>query len=41
MSIAREAWTEMYLGLPVSTGISKKKTFEYIKKEIWDRIQGW
>jgi hypothetical protein len=41
MSINREAWTEKYLGLPVSVGISKKKTFEYIKKKIWDRIHGW
>ena len=27
---------EKYLGLPVSVGISKKKTFEYIKKKLWN-----
>ena len=36
MSIVQEAWNEKYLGLPVSVGISKKKTFEYIKKKLWN-----
>jgi hypothetical protein len=30
-----------YLGLPNSVGKSNKKTFEYFKKRIWSRIQGW
>jgi hypothetical protein len=30
-----------YLGLPISVGKSKKKTFEYLKKRIWSQIQGW
>jgi hypothetical protein len=29
------------LGLPVSVGKSRKRTFEYIEKKIWTRIQGW
>jgi hypothetical protein len=29
------------LGLPISVGKSKKKTFEYLKKRIWSQIQGW
>ena len=36
-----EAKSERYLGLPVSIGKSRKKTFEYIKKKVWCRIQGW
>jgi hypothetical protein len=30
-----------YLKLPISVGKSKKKIFEYLKKRIWSRIQGW
>ena len=36
-----EAKSERYLGLPVSIGKSRKKAFEYIKKKVWVRIQGW
>jgi hypothetical protein len=35
------ATSERYLGLMVSVGKSRKNTFEYIKKKIWSRIQGW
>jgi hypothetical protein len=31
LSISQDKWGERYLGLPVSIGISKKKTFAYIK----------
>ena len=41
LSIDKEVSGEKYLGLPVSVGISRKKTFDYIKKKIWTRIQGW
>jgi hypothetical protein len=41
LSIVTEAKTERYLGLPVSVGKSRKKAFDYIKKKIWSRIQGW
>lgn len=41
LSIGFEARSERYLGLPVSVGKSKKRSFEYIKKKIWSRIQGW
>lgn len=41
LSISQEKWGERYLGLPVSIGISKKKTFAYIKQKIWCRVQGW
>jgi len=40
LSIGSEARSERYLGLPISVG-KKKRTFEYIKKKIWSRIQGW
>jgi hypothetical protein len=32
LSISQDKWGERYLGLPVSIGISKKKTFAYIKQ---------
>jgi len=41
LSINQEAKSEKYLGLPVTVGRSRKKTFEYIKQRIWVRIQGW
>jgi hypothetical protein len=41
LSIEHEARSEKYLGLPVSIGKSRRKTFEYIKQKIWARIQGW
>ena len=41
LSIDYETKGENYLGLPVSVGKSRKRTFEYIKKKIWGRIQGW
>jgi hypothetical protein len=36
-----EAMSERYLGLPISIGKSKQVVFEYIKKKVWSRIQGW
>jgi hypothetical protein len=41
LCITQEAKSEKYLGLPVSIGKSRKKAFEYIKRKIWVRIQGW
>ncbi|WVZ62142.1 hypothetical protein U9M48_011922 [Paspalum notatum var. saurae] len=41
LSISQEKWGERYLGLPVSIGISKKKTFAYLKQRIWCKVQGW
>jgi len=41
LNIVQEAKSERYLGLPVSIGKSRKKAFEYIKKKVWVRIQGW
>jgi hypothetical protein len=41
LNIVQEAKSERYLGLPVSIGKSRKKAFEYIKKKVWLRIQGW
>ena len=41
LCIQAEAKSERYLGLPVAVGRSRKKAFEYIKKKIWSRIQGW
>jgi hypothetical protein len=41
LSISQEKWGERYLGLPVSIGKSKKKTFAYIMQKIWCRVQGW
>ena len=40
-NIVQEAKNEKYLGLLVSIGKSRKKAFEYIKKKVWVRIQGW
>jgi hypothetical protein len=41
LSISQDKWGERYLGLLVSIGISKNKTFAYIKQRIWCRVQGW
>lgn len=41
LNITREARSERYLGLPISVGWEKKKTFSYIKHKIWSRVQGW
>jgi len=41
LAILEVASSERYLGLLVSVGKSRKNTFEYIKKKIWFRIQGW
>jgi hypothetical protein len=40
LNIMQEAKNERYLRLPVSIGKSRK-AFEYIKKKVWLRIQGW
>lgn len=32
---------ERYLGLPVSVGTARKRTFSYIKRWIWSKVQGW
>lgn len=39
LSISQETM-ERYLGLPVSIGRARKKTFSYIKQKIWARVQG-
>ncbi|WVZ70076.1 hypothetical protein U9M48_018774 [Paspalum notatum var. saurae] len=41
MHIEKEIVNERYLGLPVSVGQSKTKTFSYLKERVWKRIQGW
>ncbi|EEC79287.1 hypothetical protein OsI_20089 [Oryza sativa Indica Group] len=41
LCINQEAKNERYLGLPVSIGKSRRKAFEYIKRKVWLRIQGW
>ncbi|GJN40455.1 hypothetical protein PR202_gb29670 [Eleusine coracana subsp. coracana] len=41
LSMSHETMGERYLGLPVSVGKSRKKTFSYIKKRIWTKVQGW
>jgi hypothetical protein len=41
LQLASETHNERYLGLPVHISHSKLKAFEYIKKKIWTRIQGW
>jgi hypothetical protein len=41
ISIQSEVRSGNYLGLPISVGKSKKKTFKYLKRRIWSRIQGW
>jgi hypothetical protein len=41
LSILAETRSERYLGLPVSVGKSRKRTFECIKKKIWTKIQSW
>lgn len=35
LSITQETTRERYLGLPVSVGKSRKRTFSYIKQKIW------
>ena len=30
-----------YLGLPSLVGQNKKESFNYIKQQVWKRIQGW
>lgn len=41
LCILVEARNERFLGLPVSIGKYRKKAFEYLKKKVWLRIQGW
>lgn len=41
LNMSQEEKNERYLGMPVSVGKSRKKMFEYIKKKVWIRIQGW
>lgn len=41
LSISQETVQERYLGLPISIGKARKKTFSYIKQKIWARVQGW
>lgn len=41
LSITQETMGERYLGLPVSVGKSRKRTFSYLKQRIWSKIQGW
>jgi hypothetical protein len=41
LNISSQARTEKYLGLPVHVGRSRKKTFQYLLKRIWKKIQGW
>jgi hypothetical protein len=41
LNIMQEVKNERYLGLPVSIGQSRKKAFQFIKKKVWQRIQGW
>ncbi|WVZ81974.1 hypothetical protein U9M48_029297 [Paspalum notatum var. saurae] len=38
MHIEKERVNERYLGLPVSVGQSKTKTFNYLKERVWKRI---
>ena len=32
---------ERYLGLPSFVGKGKKESFNYIKKRVWQKLQGW
>ena len=41
LDIGVEARNEKYLGLPVYMGRLKEKTFNYLKDQVWKRIQGW
>ena len=41
LGIPFESQNERYLGLPVHIGAARSKEFEYIKENIWRRIQGW
>jgi hypothetical protein len=41
LGIVQIAQNDKYLGPPVFIGKSTKRAFEYIKKKVWTRIQGW
>ena len=30
-----------YLGLPVVVGINKKGSLNYIKEQVWSKLEGW
>ena len=32
---------DKYLGLPSFVGKSKRASFDYIKKRVWRKLQGW
>lgn len=40
LGIPRESKNKRYLGLPVHLRAAKSKEFEYIKENIWKRMQG-
>jgi len=41
LNITAETMKERYLGLPVYIGRARLQVFTYLKKRVWQRIQGW
>ncbi|WVZ54654.1 hypothetical protein U9M48_005419 [Paspalum notatum var. saurae] len=41
MQVRRDTMNDKYLGLPISVGRERAKTFMYLKNRIWQRIKGW